>query len=273
MADRIRVFVGMRDDDGRSSVGWVDVDRADPTRVVGVSREPSLTRGTAGAFDDAGVVPCATVVDGERLRLYYAGYHRPPDVRFRVFGGLAWSDDGGLSFDRHSTEPVLGPTADEPDFRVAHDVHPGDRWEVWYGAGGSWRQGRTKTLPVYDIRYVESADGITFADTGVTALAPHGDEHRLGRPQVVRHGDERLMFFGFGSEERPYQLGLARSDTGGRWRRDDANLGLRLSATGWDSEMTAYPGVVQFDGRLLLFYNGNDYGREGFGCAELVDPT
>jgi hypothetical protein len=35
--------------------------------------------------------------------------------------------------------------------------------------------------------------------------------------------------------------------------------------------MTAYPGIVEVDGRLLLFYNGNEYGLAGFGCAELIE--
>jgi predicted GH43/DUF377 family glycosyl hydrolase len=220
-----------------------------------------------GAFDDAGVVPCAAVPDGGRLRLYYAGYHRPLDVRFRVFGGLAWSDDDGSSFERHDLEPVMGPTDEGTDFRVAHDVHAGNRWQVWYGAGSRWRRGRAKSLPVYDIRYVESTDGITFPDEGTPVLEPQGREHRLGRPQVVRRGAEYLMFFGFGSEEQPYQLGLARSVTGSDWTRDDASLGLPLSRAGWDSQMAAYPGVAQLDGRLLLFYNGNDYGATGCGVA------
>jgi hypothetical protein len=269
--DAIRVFVGMRDEYGRSSVGWVDVDRHDPSLVRGVSSRPALSPGWRGAFDDAGVVPCAIVSDEGRLRLYYAGYQRPPDVRFRAFGGVAWSNDGGNTFQREVEEAVMGPTAEASDFRVPHCVRPGERWRVWYGAGGSWRQGRTKTLPVYDIRYTESKDGMSFPDSGKTVLEPTGAEHRVGRPQVVERGGWHLMFYGFGSEDEPYRLGLARSSTGSTWTREDASLGIEPSSDGWDSQMTAYPGLVEVDGRLLLFYNGNDYGRTGFGCAELID--
>jgi len=33
--------------------------------------------------------------------------------------------------------------------------------------------------------------------------------------------------------------------------------------------MVAFPGVVQWHDRVYMFYNGNDYGRDGFGYAEL----
>ena len=54
------------------------------------------------------------------------------------------------------------------------------------------------------------------------------------------------------------------------WERDDRSLGLDVDRQGWDSQMMAFPAVVDLAGRRYLFYNGNDHGREGFGCAELV---
>ena len=34
--------------------------------------------------------------------------------------------------------------------------------------------------------------------------------------------------------------------------------------------MMAYPCVIKVGDRTFMFYNGNDYGRYGFGYAELV---
>jgi hypothetical protein len=51
------------------------------------------------------------------------------------------------------------------------------------------------------------------------------------------------------------------------WRRDDAGAGIGLSAQGWDDAMLAYPCVVEVDGRTLMFYNGNGFGRTGVGYA------
>jgi hypothetical protein len=65
-----------------------------------------------------------------------------------------------------------------------------------------------------------------------------------------------------------YRIGYARSPDGVTWERDDAFGGLDVAPEGWDATMTAYPYVVRHADRLLMFYNGNGFGRSGIGYAE-----
>ena len=81
------------------------------------------------------------------------------------------------------------------------------------------------------------------------------------------------MFYGYSTEESPYKLGYAFSKDGIDWTRDDENVGIDLSSSGWDSEMMAYPSIVSVDGKTRLFYNGNNYGEDGFGYAELYQNS
>ena len=272
--DRIRVYCGFRDEAGTSRVGYVDLDAADPSRVVAVSSRPVLDVGKPSAFDQDGVVPCAIVRRGDQLFLYYAGYLKGEAIRFQVFGGLATSSDGGETFARYSEQPVLGETDEAPLFRVLHSVIPENgKWRAWYGAGSRFEQGKTKTLPVYNIRSMESADGIVFPNSGTVAVDIQANEHRVGRPYVVKTSDRYLMFFGSGSEEVPYTLTYATSSDGLTWERHGEIAGLGLSNSGqWDSQMMAYPAVISAYGKTYMLYNGNDYGRAGFGCAELASP-
>ncbi len=268
----IRVFVGMRDDSGVGRVGFVDVSSRNPGEVMGISEKPCLDIGQDGAFDENGVIPCAVVKRGEEIYLYYAGYMLGHKVRFNVFSGLAISRDNGTSFSRFSRVPVTDRTDAELLFRVIHSILYNDgKWQVWYGAGCSFWTGKNKTLPCYNIRYMESADGTRFPDQGVVAVDIQDDEHRVGRPYVIKVGDTYKMFFGAGSEENPYGLAYAESRDGIAWERKDAEIGLSLSPDGWDSEMMAYPAVVRWRDRVYMFYNGNDYGKSGFGYAELVE--
>ena len=55
------------------------------------------------------------------------------------------------------------------------------------------------------------------------------------------------------------------------WTRDDENVGIELSEEGWDSTMLHYPHVFECDGKVYMLYNGNEFGRYGFGLAELDD--
>ena len=267
----VRLYLGLRDGTGIGRVGFIDVDAHNPSRVLSVSREPALDIGPPGAFDDNGVVPSAVVAHGGRVYLYYAGYQLGVKIRFTVFGGLAVSDDGGNSFRRLSPVPALDRTADELFFRVAHSVLLEDGvWKVWYGGGSSWRVEAGKALPVYDIRYLESKDGVTFPGPGrVVMTNGHPDEHRVARPYVIRHAGLYKMFYSVGTVSNGYRLGYAESPDGLHWERKDESLGLAPSPDSWDSQMMAYSSVVLSGDRTFLFYNGNDYGATGVGYAEL----
>jgi predicted GH43/DUF377 family glycosyl hydrolase len=49
------MYAGFRDQQGVSSVGFVDLDAHDPARVLRVSERPVLEQGRPGTFDDNGV--------------------------------------------------------------------------------------------------------------------------------------------------------------------------------------------------------------------------
>ncbi len=66
-----------------------------------------------------------------------------------------------------------------------------------------------------------------------------------------------------------YRLGYAESHDGLTWQRNDERAGMTVSQTGWDSEMICYPFVFAHRGRTYMLYNGNGYGKTGFGLAEL----
>jgi hypothetical protein len=68
---------------------------------------------------------------------------------------------------------------------------------------------------------------------------------------------------------RGYRLGYAFSDDLKTWTRDDANSGIDVSPEGWDSDMQCYPNLFECDGRVCLLYNGNEFGKYGFGLAVL----
>ena len=152
-ASTIRVFAGMRDAEGRSRVGWVDVDGDEPQRVLGWARAPALDIGAPGEFDDSGVVPCALTQVGDELRLYYTGYQLLRSVRMLIFTGLAVSHDGGESFRRLASTPVLDRAPGESQFRGLSciEAQP-DGWRTWYAAGAEWNTDGDRPTPRYDVR-------------------------------------------------------------------------------------------------------------------------
>jgi predicted GH43/DUF377 family glycosyl hydrolase len=66
-----------------------------------------------------------------------------------------------------------------------------------------------------------------------------------------------------------YRLGYAFSKDLVNWTRDDSKAGIDVSKGGWDSDMICYPHIVKVENKYIMFYNGNGFGKSGFGYAEL----
>jgi len=56
-----------------------------------------------------------------------------------------------------------------------------------------------------------------------------------------------------------------------KWERDDGLSGIDVSPRGWDSEMICYRYVFEHGSHRDMLYNGNGYGKTGFGLAVLEE--
>jgi predicted GH43/DUF377 family glycosyl hydrolase len=272
--DVIRVYAGFRDPEGVSRIGYVDVDSKDPTRVIKTSNSPVLNIGENGMFDDNGVILGDVIDINGEIRMYYVGFQLVKGVKFLAYTGLAISSDLGETFTRVKNTPILD-RADEALFiRAIHSVRFEDGvFKVWYAAGNGWEEIGGVKYPQYDINYVESADGITFPESGEKCMLndPSNLEYRIGRPRVFKTSCNYLMNFTYGTTDGRYKAGQATSLDGRTWIRDDTNLGIDLSLNGWDSLHLSYPSLVKSsNGEIYMFYNGNNMGADGFGVAQLV---
>ena len=275
LGDRIRVFAGFRDDHGTSRIGYVDVRSDNPTTIVAVGPEPALDIGQPGTFDDAGVILGDIVPDGtsqDSWRMYYVGFQHVARAKFYAFTGLARANAECTRFERVSQTPVLD-RADEGLFiRAIHTARfENGAWRIWYAAGRRWQHIGGKDFPTYEIRTSVSPTGMAFPAAGDLCLEPVGREYRIGRPRVLPTADGYEMLFTKGTLEGDYTPGWAGSLDGRHWTRNDDKFDLPLSTSGWDSETLCYPVPLEVGGRRFMFYNGNDMGRAGFGCAEWIE--
>jgi len=192
-------------------------------------------------------------------------------VRYYQFQGLAVSRDGGASFERVRRVPVLDRSDRELLNRTSGFVlRENGVFRLWYVGGSEWTTVNGKPLPVYAIKYLESADGVTWPAEGRPCIDfQDADEHALGRPYVLKEPDRHRMFYSIRTRSKGYRLGYAESIDGVAWERQDERVGLDVSADGWDSQMVGYPAVVRHKDRVYLFYNGNSCGQTGFGYAVL----
>jgi predicted GH43/DUF377 family glycosyl hydrolase len=268
--DIVRVFVAFLDEAQIGRIGYVDVDVRDPTQVLAVSDAPALDVGDPGAFDDHGVTPMCAIERGQELHLYYTGWQLSTTVRYTLFAGLAVSADRGQTFRRLSRVPVLERSDAELTIRTAPSVmHHRGQWKMWYIAGSDTIVVNGKQVPRYNMRYLESNDGVHWGSEGRVVMSPADeDEYGFGRPDVRETADGFEMWYSIRTRSKGYRLGYARSPDGLSWQRLDHLVGIEPSETGWDSTMQAFSACVDTRAGRYLFYNGNNYGETGFGVAK-----
>lgn len=272
----IRVYFASRPRDGCSLTGFVDLDANDPTKVRCVHPTPLLELGKPGTFDEHGVMPSCAVRHGGLVYLYYSGWSRATTVPYTNSTGLAISEDGGITFRRVSDGPILAKSLIDPYSATSPFVmlHQGV-WRMWYCSGTDWLDVDGKYEHVYDLKEASSTDGVHWVPSGRVSLSVKDSEQALTRPWVFRAHNEWQLWYcqrqaqDFRDGVGAYRIAHARSsDDLQSWRRaGEPQLPPPAAVNPWDRIARAYPSLLQVGSRILLFYNGDGFGRRGFGLA------
>jgi hypothetical protein len=279
--DFVRIYFSTRrrDRDGQfvSHVAFVDMDRR-LERVREVAATSVIAQGALGCFDEHGIFPFNVVRHGAAIYAFTCGWSRRRSVPVATAIGLAISHDEGRTFQRVGPGPVMAATPREP-FLVGDPfvLRRDGLWHMWYIYGTRWmdRPGEPGPARVYKIACASSVDGIHWERSGEPIVADAiGADECQALPTVFECDGLWHMYFCYRhatdfrtNRERGYRLGYAWSPDGRRWTREDHAAGIGVSAEGWDSEMLCYPHVFRCDDRTYLLYNGNAFGRGGFGVA------
>jgi|KBSMisStandDraft_5_1062788.scaffolds.fasta_scaffold18153_3 hypothetical protein len=277
----LRIYFGPRDIEGRTTTTFIDVEADNPSRIRYVHDRPVLGLGKLGTFDDSGAMPSCIVNHGGRKFLYYIGWNRGVTVPYRNSIGLAVSDDGGESFERVVEGPVLDRTATEPYFCASpfalYDEEAA-KWKLWYASSTGWTVVNGHPEPLYQVKYAESADGVSWLRRNTVCLEYAFEGEANARPCVLKENGRYRMWYCYrGSVDyrtdkaQSYRIGYAESADGILWERRDSEVGIERSDEGWDSVMMEYPWVYEHRGRKFMLYNGNGFGETGFGYAVLEE--
>jgi hypothetical protein len=278
--DIVRVYFSCRPpaDESRQYVSYsayVDLDRSDLFRIVGVAERPILSLGRLGTFDEFGTYPVSVIRVGDDVLAYYGGWTRCESVPFNVAIGCARSKDGGATFTKLGDGPVLGYSLDEPFIVSGPKIRRFDGlWYLFYIAGRKWKLVEGRPEPVYKIRMATSRDGLTWVKFNKDLIESRVEaDEAQASPDVCFAGGKYHMFFSYrGSSDyrgklNGYRIGYAFSTDLRVWTRDDARAGIDVSDEGWDAEMISYPHVFELDRKTYMAYLGDQVGRYGFGLA------
>ena len=139
---------------------------------------------------------------------------------------------------------------------------------MYYLSCREWIQNNDKLEPTYDIKLAVSNDGINWTPTNKTIIALNENEGGIASFQKI---DNKAWFSVRGklsyrdNINESYKIKSATL-INGEWIRDK-EINLDISSEGWDNEMVAYPYIIKENNKLIMFYNGNGFGKTGIGYA------
>jgi len=263
-----------------SHVAYVDMCK-NLDEVIRVSEKAVIPLGGLGCFDEHGIFPMSVLRNGDDVYGYTCGWSRRISVSVETAIGLVISYDDGRTFQRIGEGPVLAASLHEPCLVGDAFVRKiGDLFHMWYIFGTGWKK-FSPDAPAdrtYKISHAVSSDGINWIKEEARQIVADllGVEESQALPTVIGIEGRYHMFFCYRqsfdfrkNKDRGYRIGHAWSDDLVNWTRNDESPGLDAAPGDWDSDMLCYPHVFECDGKVCLLYNGNEFGRHGFGLAVL----
>lgn len=285
--DFVRIYFSTRSIDPKngkylSHIAYVDISKSFRD-IIAVSDHTVIPLGELGCFDEHGIFPINVLRDGDQILAYTTGWNRRVSVSVDTGIGLARSDDNGRTFRRVGQGPVLAASLHEPYLVGDGFVKKIENiYHMWYIFGTGWKRFTPDAPPdrTYKIAHATSTNGVEWQKREAVQIINDrlGPDESQALPTVIGIGDRYHMFFCYresfdfrSAKGRGYKIGHAWSDDLQSWTRDDENPLLAGTPGEWDSDMQCYPHVFECDGAVYLLYNGNEFGRAGFGLA-LLEP-
>jgi len=269
----VDVYFSVRDAGNNSSLAKLTIElNEDQFKIIDGPTGPLLSPGKRGAFDADGVSVTSLVERDDVIIAYYLGWSKGVSVPFSNFIGTATcKKEQGARFQRVSQAPSVGRSAIDP-YSMGYPwvIRAGDVYRMWYGSHLCWGDEGLEMEHV--IKEAVSNDGLSWTATGNIAVdLDRNDpkEFAVSRPCVIAENDGSLSMW-FARRCPGYELAFATShDDGHTWLRHKHAIAWANESQPWDDIEQTYPCVFDHAGHRYLLYNGNGYGRSGFGLAIL----
>lgn len=269
-----RIYYSTRTKDVISMPFCIDVEANNPSNILEVYDEPLFIPGRSGTFDETGITMTSIVNVGKEKYIYYCGWNKRVTVSYSLSIGLAVVRESGL-VEKMFEGPILERSIHDPICVSAPCVIFDEGiFKLWYITFTSWKEYNGRKEPTFVIKYATSHNGIKWDTNTDICIDSTYEGESFARPWVIKDNGIYKMWFssrgpiGYREKEgQHYVLDYAESLDGKIWERKTDKFKLIGESDGWDAGMTAYGTVVKGKEQYYMLYNGNDFGKTGFGYA------
>lgn len=265
--DIYRVFFSGRCKENKSSVGYVDIDII-THEVISTCANVAFKYGEENSFYSHGVSIGNMYQVEEKNYIQFMAWQIKDGSHWRGDIGRLLVNDDFTTLTLDPKEVFIGcDNEDKVSLSYSWIMFDEGIYKMWYGSTIDWSSENEEMIHV--IKYATSKDGEIWQRHGLAIPYELGVAQAFSRPSVLKDECGYHMWFSYRSGDgTKYRIGYAHSIDGLAWDRK-ADSGINVSKDGWDSEMICYPFVFDHKGERYMLYNGNGYGKTGFGLAVL----
>jgi hypothetical protein len=272
--DIFRIYFSTRNSLNHNQVGYIEIDINNPFEILKISEKPVIGVGELGMFDCDGIYGTCIVPYENKLYFYYAGWNAGLRGLFNSALGLAISEDGGQTFEKLRTYPIMHRSEHNPWAAMAPFVMKEEGlWRMWYASGEKMFLNDNGILKSnYDIKYAESVNGIDWNQTGIISIPLAGIDSNIARPCVIKEdGIYKVWYPHITLKDEQYRIGYGESKDGIVFERLDFQIDMPIAQNenDFDNRAVTYPFVFEHKSKKYMFYNGNEFGKAGIGLAIL----
>lgn len=208
--------------------------------------------------------PCALVI-GQQVHLFYQTYGNGPKDAICH----AVSDDG-IRFSRNPTNPIFRPTGNWNCGRaIDAEVFPfGDRYLLYFATRDSAYKIQMQGVASAPLTTNFNREQWTqLTDAPILKPEYPWEGECVEGASIVQYKDTLYMFYAGAYNNKPQQIGVAKSTDGIHWKRLSNKPFLTNGDPGtWNYSESGHPHLFKdANGRTYLFYQGNnDNGKTWF---------
>ena len=266
--NRIVVFFAGRNHENESDTGYFVYDIS-IKKVIKISKKPVLTRGDLGSFDDSAAIPSHVIKVGKKYLMYYVGWTQGKKVPFFSSIGLATSNNIYGPYKKISKAPIIGKTNEDPFFVATCFVEKKKNFfEMYYTSNLGWKKKKKNLFPLYLIKKCISSNGINWQSIKKSKIINfiNKDEVAITRPWIIEHKGEKIMFFSCKKKYYKILTAVINKENDNWVRKLKISFSNKLNDS-FDSRSQEYSSIIEMKKKYYMFYNGNNYGKDGIGLA------
>ncbi len=227
-----------------------------------------------GFFDSDGAMPSQFIELNNKLYLTFNGWNALSNCYLNAVGliEIAFENDE-MIFVNVSPTPFLGRNIDNPSSAVVPWItYDNDLFHVIYIGTNEWVNVNGKNEPLYYLKYANGKNLESIRTKNHQIIQDIEKNEVYSRPSYFTIDEYQILSFSsrlindFRDGENSYRIQFAISKKGDyeNWERKNF---VFLPNLDWCNKQTCYSHFLENKNEILMFFNGNSFGKSGFGVV------